>query len=122
MTVRKRYYRQGKLGPLYPGHGVGKAGAGTSAKDSPVCAGIRKRVCTLYGEKSAADRRKEISAKRRELLQAQRRIEELDRLFQRLYEDNVSGKSLMNGLQSCPAAMKPNRKIYRKRLLSCKRN
>lgn len=92
MTVRKRYHRQGKLGPLYPGRGVGKAGAGTSAKDSPVCAGIRKRVCTLYGEKSAADRRKEISAKRRELSQAQRRIEELDRLFQRLYEDNVSGK------------------------------
>ena len=24
MTIRKRYYRQGKLGPLYPGHGVGK--------------------------------------------------------------------------------------------------
>lgn len=53
---------------------------------------MRKRVCTLYGGKSAADRRKEISAKRRELSQAQRRIEELDRLFQRLYEDNVSGK------------------------------
>lgn len=44
------------------------------------------------GEKSAADRRKEISAKRRGLSQAQRRMEELDRLFQRLYEDNVSGK------------------------------
>lgn len=44
------------------------------------------------GEKSAADRRKEISAKRRGLAQAQRRMEELDRLFQRLYEDNVSGK------------------------------
>lgn len=44
------------------------------------------------GEKSTADRRKEISAKRRGLSQAQRRMEELDRLFQRLYEDNVSGK------------------------------
>ena len=44
------------------------------------------------GEKSAADRRKEISAKRRGLSQAQRRMEELDRLFQRLYEDNISGK------------------------------
>lgn len=44
------------------------------------------------GEKSAADRRKEISTKRRGLSQAQRRMEELDRLFQRLYEDNVSGK------------------------------
>ena len=44
------------------------------------------------GEKSAADRRREISAKRRGLSQAQRRMEELDRLFQRLYEDNVSQK------------------------------
>ena len=44
------------------------------------------------GEKSAADRRKEISAKRRGLSQAQRRMEELDRLFQRLYEDNIFGK------------------------------
>ena len=87
MTVRKRYHRQGKLGPLYPGRGVG-----TSAKDSPECAGIRKRVCALYGVKSAADRRKEISAKLRGLSQAQRRMEELDRPFQRLYEDNVSGK------------------------------
>ena len=75
------------LGPFYPGHGVG-----TSAKDSPECAGIRKRVCALYGVKSAADRRKEISAKLRGLSQAQRRMEELDRPFQRLYEDNVSGK------------------------------
>lgn len=44
------------------------------------------------GEKSAADRKKEISAKRRTLAQAQRRMEELDKLFQRIYEDNVSGK------------------------------
>ncbi|EEG73871.1 DUF4368 domain-containing protein [[Clostridium] hylemonae] len=44
------------------------------------------------GEKSAADRRKEISEKRRGLSQSQRRMEELDRLFQRLYEDNVAGK------------------------------
>lgn len=44
------------------------------------------------GEKSTADRKKEISAKRRTLTQAQRRMEELDMLFQRIYEDNVSGK------------------------------
>lgn len=44
------------------------------------------------GEKSTADRKKEISAKRRTLTQAQRRMKELDKLFQRIYEDNVSGK------------------------------
>lgn len=34
-----------------PGRCAGKAGAETPAKDSPVCAGVRKRVCTLYGGK-----------------------------------------------------------------------
>lgn len=56
-----------------------------------MCGNTKASLYALWG-KSAADRRKEISAKRRELSQAQRRIEELDRLFQRLYEDNVSGK------------------------------
>ena len=36
--------------------------------------------------------KKELAAKRRQLTQAQRRIEELDRLFKRIYEDNISGK------------------------------
>lgn len=38
------------------------------------------------------DFKKELAAKRRRLTQAQRRMEELDRLFKRLYEDNISGK------------------------------
>lgn len=38
------------------------------------------------------DFKKELAAKRRQLMQAQRRMEELDRLFKRLYEDNISGK------------------------------
>ena len=38
------------------------------------------------------DFKKELAAKRRQLTQAQRRMEELDRLFKRLYEDNISGK------------------------------
>ena len=36
--------------------------------------------------------KKELAAKRRQLTQAERRIEELDRLFKRIYEDNVNGK------------------------------
>lgn len=44
------------------------------------------------GAKRKEDFKKELSAKRRQLTQAQRRIEELDRLFKRIYEDNISGK------------------------------
>ena len=44
------------------------------------------------GAKRKEDFKKELSAKRRQLTQAQHRIEELDRLFKRIYEDNISGK------------------------------
>ena len=44
------------------------------------------------GAKRKEDFKKELAAKRRQLTQTQRRMEELDRLFKRLYEDNISGK------------------------------
>ena len=44
------------------------------------------------GAKADADSRKELTAKRKALSKAENRILELDRLFKRLYEDNVSGK------------------------------
>ncbi len=44
------------------------------------------------GAKRKEEHKKEMAAKRRQLTQAQRRIEELDRLFKRNYEDNISGK------------------------------
>lgn len=44
------------------------------------------------GAKQKAEAKKELAAKRRQLTQAERRIEELDRLFKRIYEDTVSGK------------------------------
>lgn len=43
-------------------------------------------------DKSATDQKRETAQKRRELTQAERRISDLDVLFQRIYEDNVSGK------------------------------
>lgn len=43
-------------------------------------------------DKNMTEQRKDLNQKRRELSQAERRISELDTLFQRLYEDNVSGK------------------------------
>lgn len=43
-------------------------------------------------DKNAAEQKREQAAMRRELAQAQRRMGELDALFQRIYEDTVSGK------------------------------
>lgn len=43
-------------------------------------------------DKSMADQKRETAQKRRELAQAERRISDLDVLFQRIYEDNISGK------------------------------
>ncbi len=51
-----------------------------------------KRFRTTLGAKQEAEAKRELAAKRRQLTQAQRRIEELDRLFKRIYEDNVGGK------------------------------
>ena len=46
----------------------------------------------VMGAKQKAEAKKELTAKRRQLTQAERRIEELDRLFKRIYEDNAYGK------------------------------
>ena len=44
------------------------------------------------GAKQKAEAKRELAAKRRQLTQAERRIEELDRLFKRIYEDNANSK------------------------------
>ncbi len=46
----------------------------------------------LVLDKSATDQRRDLLKKQKELSQAERRIAELDGLFQRVYEDNVAGK------------------------------
>lgn len=43
-------------------------------------------------DKSRSEQKKELAQKRRELAQAERRVDELDGLFQRIYEDMASGK------------------------------
>ena len=43
------------------------------------------------GAKQKAEAKRELAAKRRQLTQAERRIEELDRLFKRIYEDDIPG-------------------------------
>lgn len=51
-----------------------------------------ERFRKAMGAKQKADAKKELAAKRRQLTQGERRIEELDRLFKRIYEDNANGK------------------------------
>ena len=48
---------------------------------------VRKQL-----ESYDADKKKELTAKRRELEKEKKRIAEIDKLIQRIYEDNVSGK------------------------------
>lgn len=43
-------------------------------------------------DNSLAEKRKALAAKKRELEKTEKRIDELDTLFERTYEDNVSGK------------------------------
>ena len=51
-----------------------------------------KMFAQMMLEQSSEDHKKEIAAKRRELKKSQKRIEELNGLFMKTYEDNVSGK------------------------------
>ncbi len=44
------------------------------------------------GAKCKEENKKELTAKRRQLTQSQRRMDEIDRLFKHIYEDMVSGK------------------------------
>ena len=46
----------------------------------------------LVMDRSAAEQKRDQARKQKELAQAEKRITELDHLFQRVYEDNVSGK------------------------------
>lgn len=51
-----------------------------------------ERFAEMLLSKSKDDEKKELSLKRRELEKARKRIDELNNLFLRAYEDNVSGK------------------------------
>ena len=53
---------------------------------------FEKKFAKQMQEKSIDEQRKDLSRKRRELEKMEKRITELDTLFLRIYEDNVSGK------------------------------
>ncbi len=53
---------------------------------------FEKQFVRVQLERSSEEQKKELARKHRELSKAEKRIAELDVLFQRVYEDNVSGK------------------------------
>ena len=69
------------------------------------------------GAKQKAEAKKELAAKRRQLTQAERRIEELDRLFKRIYEDNVGGKLSDSRFQMLSDDYEQEQEELRKKLL-----
>ncbi len=69
------------------------------------------------GAKQKAEAKKELAAKRRQLTQAEHRIEELDRLFKRIYEDNVGGKLSDSRFQMLSDDYEQEQEELRKKLL-----
>lgn len=69
------------------------------------------------GAKQKAEAKKELAAKRRQLAQGERRIEELDRLFKRIYEDNANGKLSDSRFQMLSADYEQEQEELREKLL-----
>ena len=69
------------------------------------------------GAKQKAEAKRELTAKRRQLTQAERRIEELDRLFKRIYEDNANGKLSDSRFQMLSDDYEQEQKELREKLL-----
>ena len=69
------------------------------------------------GAKQKAEAKKELAARRRQLTQAERRIEELDRLFKRIYEDNVGGKLSDSRFQMLSGDYEQGQEELREKLL-----
>ena len=69
------------------------------------------------GAKQKAEAKREFTAKRRQLTQAERRIEELDRLFKRIYEDNVGGKLSDSRFQMLAGVYEQKQEELREKLL-----
>ena len=55
-------------------------------------ANYEEQFRAAMGAKQKTEAKKELAAKKRQLTQAERRIEELDRLFKRIYEDHANEK------------------------------
>ena len=76
-----------------------------------------EQFCKAMGAKQKAEAKRELAAKRRQLTQAERRIEELDRLFKRIYEDNANGKLSDSRFQMLSDDYEQEQKELREKLL-----
>lgn len=65
-------------------------------------------------DKSTEEQKKELAKKRRELSRVEKRIAELDVLFQRIYEDNISGKLTDERLAIMSANYEDEQKLLKK--------
>ena len=71
-------------------------------------------------DKSSGEQRKELTKKRRELAKSEKRIDELDILFQRIYEDNVSGKRSDECFATMSASYETEQKALKESLVQLK--
>lgn len=71
-------------------------------------------------DKSSEEQKKELAKKRRELAKSEKRIAELDVLFQRIYEDNVSGKLSDERFSIMPASYEAEQKTLKETLARLK--
>lgn len=79
------------------------------------------RLCVEgYGPKSSEEQKKELAKKRRELSKSEKRIAELDVLFQRIYEDNVSGKLSDERFSIMSASYEAEQKTLKEALIQLK--
>ena len=71
---------------------------------------MRTRFVQAAMDNSVQKQSSELTKAKKALKQAEKRIIELDRLFTKLYEDNVSGKISDERFVSCPKDMRTNRR------------
>ena len=72
---------------------------------------VRKQL-----ESYDADKKKELTVKRRELEKAKKRIAEIDKLIQRIYEDNVKGKLSDERFESLSSTYEAEQKELKEKL------
>ncbi len=105
----KRYYCTSKTRPFcllyfkaqmkrclpdsfYPRHCLETERTRPHEIDVSCAANYKEQFRQAMDAKQKAEAKKELTANQRQLTQAQHRIEELDRLCKRIYEDNANGK------------------------------
>ena len=84
---------------FHPGDCTGRIGLDAHENGDLLCNPARSPFRAVMEHRLRLSSEEAVRGYKKRLAQAERRLGELDRLFIRIYEDNVAGKlSLMNGL------------------------